>query len=162
MGCHQPAPEHAQHAARRQLLNDVWKQFTKLSSPVSSQTTGAGEDFVFSAASEVGEFETPQAASTTVLVVGGSGRSASFFSILGKGGGSMEQGEKHERTSSTPRNGGVPQKRVEAHQRPRPPAPPCWSLGTLGTCHIGTHIGRRRSRQVSAPSLAPREPGEEA
>lgn len=58
---------------RRQLLNDVWKQFTKLSSPVSSRTTGA-EDIVFSAASEVGEFETPQAASTTVLVVGGSGR----------------------------------------------------------------------------------------
>ncbi len=32
------------------------------------------EDITFSSSKEVGEFETPQAASTTVLVVGGTGR----------------------------------------------------------------------------------------
>ncbi len=56
------------------MLNDVWKQFTQLSSPVSSTANILDEDFTFSSSKEVGEFETPQAASTTVLVVGGTGR----------------------------------------------------------------------------------------
>ncbi len=60
----------------------MWKQFTQLSSPVSSAANVLDEDFTFSSAGEVGEFETPQAATTTVLVVGGTGRSA--LSILGK------------------------------------------------------------------------------
>lgn len=57
---------------RRQMLNNVWKQFTKLGSPVTSNLYLENE---FSrSVVEVGEFETPQAANTTVLVTGATGR----------------------------------------------------------------------------------------
>jgi len=60
-------------AARRQIFDDVWQQFTKLSGPIGSKRAlddalfrglGAGND----------EFETPQAAVTCVLVAGATGR----------------------------------------------------------------------------------------
>lgn len=57
----------------RQLLNDVWRQFTNISSPVTSVNL----DTEFSQeVSEVGVFEAPEAANTTILVVGGTGRYA--------------------------------------------------------------------------------------
>ncbi|CAL8469928.1 g9470 [Coccomyxa elongata] len=56
----------------RQMLNNVWRQFTKLGSPVTSSRFLENE---FSGSViEVGEFETPQAANTTVLVTGATGR----------------------------------------------------------------------------------------
>lgn len=61
--------------ARRQLLNNVWKQFTKLGSPVTS-SLAMGSEYAGPVV-EVGEFETPQAANTTVLVTGATGRWAS-------------------------------------------------------------------------------------
>jgi len=55
-----------------QLFDDVWTQFTKLGSPVTSSMDGDGLP-PWAAAS--GEFETPSAAATTrVLVVGATGR----------------------------------------------------------------------------------------
>ncbi len=59
-------------AARRQMLNNVWKQFTKLGSPVTSNLYLDSE--LSGPIVEVGEFETPQAANTTVLVTGATGR----------------------------------------------------------------------------------------
>ena len=57
----------------RQLLNDVWRQFTNISSPVTSVNL----DTEYSReVSEVGVFEAPKAANTTILVVGGTGRYA--------------------------------------------------------------------------------------
>lgn len=56
----------------RQLLRDVWRQFTNISSPV---TSSVNLDLEYSReVSEVGEFEAPEAANTTILVVGGTGR----------------------------------------------------------------------------------------
>ena len=56
----------------RQLLSDVWRQFTNISSPVTSTVN---LDLEYSRdVSEVGEFEAPEAANTTILVVGGTGR----------------------------------------------------------------------------------------
>jgi hypothetical protein len=60
----------------RKLLDDVWRQFTKLSSPVTSSMT-LDEEFS-SSAYEVGEFDTPQASDTTVLVTGATGRCERF------------------------------------------------------------------------------------
>ena len=58
----------------RQLLNDVWRQFTNISSPV---TSSVNLDLEYSReVSEVGVFEAPEAANTTILVVGGTGRCA--------------------------------------------------------------------------------------
>lgn len=55
----------------RAVLDDLWEQFAKITSPtrsvpVTPQYSSAGEGLT--------EFETPQAAYTTVLVVGASGR----------------------------------------------------------------------------------------
>ena len=58
----------------RQLLNDVWRQFTNISSPVTS-TVNLDSEYSREV-SEVGEFEAPEASNTTILVVGGSGRQA--------------------------------------------------------------------------------------
>ena len=64
----------AAHCACRQLLNDVWRQFTNISSPVTSNVNA---DLEYSReVSEVGVFEAPEAANTTILVVGGTGRCA--------------------------------------------------------------------------------------
>ena len=64
----------AAHRACRQLLNDVWRQFTNISSPVTSNVNA---DLEYSReVSEVGVFEAPEAANTTILVVGGTGRCA--------------------------------------------------------------------------------------
>ncbi len=58
----------------RQLLNDVWRQFTNISSPVTS-TVNLDSEYSREV-SEVGEFEAPEASNTTILVVGGTGRQA--------------------------------------------------------------------------------------
>lgn len=50
----------------------MWRQFTNISSPVTS-TVNLDLDYSREA-SEVGEFEAPEAANTTILVVGGTGR----------------------------------------------------------------------------------------
>ncbi len=57
---------------RRQLLRDVWRQFTNISSPVTSSVNLDPE--YSREVSEVGEFEAPEAANTAILVVGGTGR----------------------------------------------------------------------------------------
>ena len=54
------------------MLNNVWRQFTKLGSPVGSSRF-LDNEFSGSVV-EVGEFETPEAANTTVLVTGATGR----------------------------------------------------------------------------------------
>lgn len=56
----------------RALFDDVWQQFTKLTSPTQS----VGLDDVFTSVDDLSGsvFETPQAPSTTVLVVGATGR----------------------------------------------------------------------------------------
>ena len=58
----------------RQLLNDVWRQFTNISSPVTS-TVNLDSEYSREV-SEVGEFEAPEASNTTIMVVGGTGRHA--------------------------------------------------------------------------------------
>jgi hypothetical protein len=55
----------------RQAFDDVWQQFTKLSSPTRSSSFDLDDDFAFNGTAE---FTTPQASFTTVLVVGATGR----------------------------------------------------------------------------------------
>ena len=54
----------------RAVLDDLWAQFATITSPTRTapmqQLAGSGED--------LSEFQTPQAASTTVLVIGATGR----------------------------------------------------------------------------------------
>lgn len=54
----------------RALLDDVWTQFTKISSPVQSISL----DDEFGRLQDVSVFEAPQAENTTVLVAGATGR----------------------------------------------------------------------------------------
>ncbi len=54
----------------RALLDDVWTQFTKISSPVQSISL----DDEFGRMQDVSVFEAPQAENTTVLVAGATGR----------------------------------------------------------------------------------------
>ena len=64
---------------RRQIFDDVWQQFTKLSGPVGSSAL----DDVFNRMSAgKDEFETPQAAVTKVLVAGATGRCARAARLL--------------------------------------------------------------------------------
>lgn len=55
----------------RALLDDVWTQFTKISSPVQSISLDEYDSVPDTSGSV---FETPQASSTTVLVAGATGR----------------------------------------------------------------------------------------
>ena len=64
---------------RRQIFDDVWQQFTKLSGPVGSS---ALDDVFNRMAAGKDEFETPQAAVTKVLVAGATGRCACAARLL--------------------------------------------------------------------------------
>ena len=61
------------------MFNEVWQQFTKLTSPISS--AGDADVALGRLAGDSGEFETPQAAVTRVLVTGATGRSPLPFHI---------------------------------------------------------------------------------
>eukprot|EP00884_Botryococcus_braunii_P002608 jgi/Botrbrau1/12348/Bobra.0239s0001.1 len=56
----------------RQILDDVWSRFTKLSSPVRGNE--AADEFYERLGRDVGVFDAPQAATTRVLVAGATGR----------------------------------------------------------------------------------------
>jgi hypothetical protein len=56
----------------RQILDDVWSRFTKLSSPVRGNEVT--DDFYERLGRDVGVFDAPQAATTRVLVAGATGR----------------------------------------------------------------------------------------